>query len=1163
MEFAALFLAALGGVVEAIAGKAIEEGSALFRRRARMLALVEKQDLDSAEKAVQAAVEAARQEMLEAYTSTEDALQTDEVQDLVALLNHRPFAEEVSRVLLLQGPPNFERLQQVYLEERGASSARWRSLEPYLVEFFQIVEQRLLADPTLGPLLREMRTLTALLRMADDVQLIARASRILADATRQMSRLQRRTAEATESATGYLGRILELAGQQNATLRQIVQVLETIVAKLGESGSDSDLGGLSLTRGETTYLRLLRRECNRLPLAEESRAVGEPGQVQAELANVYVDLQTDAQPTLEQVFDRLEVPAEERPDLRHRMERRLKRAEPGETPDLDAILEQARWLIRLLERREDLDDHPLGPYVETEEELQDALANLTALEVLAAHRHLVLLGQPGSGKSTFVNHLAYVCAGQFLGEEDAGHTWLHAVFPEPLFPLRVVVRRWSATLKTESTPGLPLAYAALRAATGLDQETLERRLAQPDTLVLFDGLDEAPARDPDDPQALNRRRLVVESVQAFCTAHPDCRVLVTSRVKPYEQGEERLDGAPVARLVELDDARIRRFVRRWYAELARIDPDRAEQARQAEKRLLAALEQRRELREMAGTPLLLTMLAAVNIWAGLPESRAELYDRCVEQLLWEWEKKEDVDLGSGTYRPVLGLLDLLRGEGVELRRADVERVLWELTYQAHKESGSETADLPASLLREKLAAIHPRSHEGWAWADRVVTLMAERGGLLVESEPGVFTFPHRSFQEYLAARWLLEQEDCPQRAAKLAENDLWREVVLLACGYASNHSAYNQTQAILFELVAGLEVNTPEMRRRLLVAGQAWLEFGPHRAVGATGKTLQEQIPERLTQLMQNPEAPVEERLEAGELLARLGDPRKGVGVVPPPSLPQPGGGVPPTDFAQAEGRGQGSAVPDIDWVVIPAGPFTMGSDKRRDPLAWDDETPQFTCTLIQEPYRISRYPVTVAQYRCFVEAGGYRERRFWTKAGWAWREAEGITGPEEFGESFQRDNHPVVGVSWYEAVAYCRWLSEVLGYQVRLPTEAEWEKAARGEDGRIWPWGDEEPTAEHCNFDRKVGHTTPVGSYPRGASPYGVLDMAGNVWEWCSTKWRDDYKGYQKRVDDDLEGKALRVLRGGSWLYNLPRVRCAYRYGPGPNVRVNILGFRVVAPGL
>ena len=154
-----------------------------------------------------------------------------------------------------------------------------------------------------------------------------------------------------------------------------------------------------------------------------------------------------------------------------------------------------------------------------------------------------------------------------------------------------------------------------------------------------------------------------------------------------------------------------------------------------------------------------------------------------------------------------------------------------------------------------------------------------------------------------------------------------------------------------------------------------------------------------------------------------------------------------------------------------------------------------------------------------------------------------------------------MVGVRWYEAVVYCKWLTAETGRLYRLPTEAEREKAARGTNGRIWPWGNTwDPN--RCNNPHTIPReTTPVGRYsPGGDSPYGVADMVGNVREWCATKWVDSYRGYEQAEDNDPEGDARRVLRGGVFFINDSGVRCARRLRDSPVSCSSDIGFRVVA---
>lgn len=232
--------------------------------------------------------------------------------------------------------------------------------------------------------------------------------------------------------------------------------------------------------------------------------------------------------------------------------------------------------------------------------------------------------------------------------------------------------------------------------------------------------------------------------------------------------------------------------------------------------------------------------------------------------------------------------------------------------------------------------------------------------------------------------------------------------------------------------------------------------------------------------------------------------------------------------------------VPDIpvafDWVMIPEGEFTMGSEVSQDRNSWGNERPQHKVCL--SAFYIARVLVTNVQYQVFVAQTGHRAPGHWI----------GDVVPPA------KELHPVVDVDWYDAQTFCRWAG------VRLPTEAEWEKAARGTDCRIFPWGNQKANRSLCNFNFGVGDTTPVGQYPDGASPYGVLDMAGNIWEWTSSKARPyPYDSGDGR--EDLEGGEYRVLRGGAFrTVNLPR--CAFRdEGTPPNQNAIFRGIRVVAP--
>ncbi len=254
-----------------------------------------------------------------------------------------------------------------------------------------------------------------------------------------------------------------------------------------------------------------------------------------------------------------------------------------------------------------------------------------------------------------------------------------------------------------------------------------------------------------------------------------------------------------------------------------------------------------------------------------------------------------------------------------------------------------------------------------------------------------------------------------------------------------------------------------------------------------------------------------------------------------------------------------------LDFIRIPAGDFIMGSKKSQDALASDDEFPQHVLEI--SDYYIARYPVTNAQYWEFVQATGHRTPLFW----------EAGQYPEA------KANHPVVGVSFGDAAAFCMWARSVTGLAVRLPTEPEWEKAARGSDGRLYPWGNQWE-ARRCNsYESGIGDTTPVGQFsPAGDSPYGVAEMGGNVQEWIvsifgpypydASDGREDLieqlaapslmprlheTGGTMQVNSMEATIGKSMQRGGSWRESKAQSRCAYRSWAAPMHRSVDTGFR------
>lgn len=257
----------------------------------------------------------------------------------------------------------------------------------------------------------------------------------------------------------------------------------------------------------------------------------------------------------------------------------------------------------------------------------------------------------------------------------------------------------------------------------------------------------------------------------------------------------------------------------------------------------------------------------------------------------------------------------------------------------------------------------------------------------------------------------------------------------------------------------------------------------------------------------------------------------------------------------------------DNSMVLISAGTFIMGS-------AWDygnpDQKPIHEVHL--DDYYIDRYEVTNENFQQFIEAGGYEKRQFWSEEGWQWYQAYvekrrklayHLSGRSDLNLAsirptsfrrvyFNQPKQPVTGVNWYEAQAYAKWAKK------RLPTAAEWEKAARGTDKRLYPWGDTFDWANlylPTSYGRRVNL---VGSIPDNASPYGIMDMAGSVWEWTADWYSESYYSISPRENPKgpLRGNK-RELRGGFWGSNRRQFRCSYRYAEVPEQRLLSIGFR------
>ena len=797
-------------------------------------------------------------------------------------------------------------------------------------------------------------------------------------------------------------------------------------------------------------------------------------------------------------------------------------------------------------KHEDEDGKSLG------EELKGESENV--LQAVAGNRQCVILGDPGSGKSTFVRYFGHLLA---VGDVDDEKLELWPEAERQLLPVPVFVRelaKWMGEQEQRPEPDDLTLWKFLdhrwgERIDGVGQAIRDQFDEGDQLMVIFDGLDEAPSRD-------GRRTWVADLICAVVDRNDgQNRVVVTSRRRNYRHGdswaldEERF---PLLRLEDLTPAQIEKFVRGWYGELVRIGEVDGTVEQLASS--LCAEVDRQGLAGLAGKPLLLTMMALIHGEPGnrLPNGKPKLYEKIVDLLLCEWQRAEK---GRETLDAIL--------DEANVSAEAVKNELARLSFEGFRKAYAEKSDagegrdevgltISAVDLKTTFRSLHfGGEEEKTSWADRLLEHIQYRSGLLIPGAEQAFEFPHKSFGEYLAAWWLTEIAlDC---GAELREvvNDLndwddWREIGIFAAsmlGFAGK-TAWAAEVAAKFSLGRTSGKKQKPAWEREIVSAEIAEAAGVQRMLALeTGKTIVNRLRKRMYTVIGDGRLDPPLRARAGRVLGELGDPRPGVGTWIVDGLELP-------DFAWSE--------------VIPAGYFPMGNDK--DESFDSEEQPRFECTRISDDYTLSVYPVTVAQFACFVKDGGYTDKEqldtCWTAAGRAWLENNRIIGPLDEDESvFQTSNHPRGGVSWFEALAFCRWYNQVRPERepvIGLPTEAQWERTARnGSERRLFPWRDDD-LDDRCNYAYEIGHSSAVGIFPQGAAAGGAMDLSGNVWEWCQTRWRGNYENYNAEVSEDEEGDALRVLRGGAFLDRRVNVRSALRFRNRPDYRSWHLGFRV-----
>lgn len=695
---------------------------------------------------------------------------------------------------------------------------------------------------------------------------------------------------------------------------------------------------------------------------------------------------------------------------------------------------------------------------------------LSIANLLQRYRQLVVLGEPGSGKTFLLEYLVLTYARSWLAtlaRKKGANLVQERFFLDETGRLPVLVRLSKLGCQLQLAPSsrepLPLEFFLNHGCAEfpgpenlLAPDIIKTYLAAGQVFFFFDGLDEIS-----DPAA---RAQVVRGLAALSANYPACRYLVTSRQLEADELARLGPGFGLAKICALTPTAVRQFLTAWNAITlpGQVTPEMSASARQPAARLAEILEADPRLGELAATPFNLIILESLfRQGRQLPLNRLDLFSQALAGL-------------AGQPEVLNGLKSV---------------ALW---LQAYHSAEIGQADVQQVLAPE-------------VWGQFDVKRLADGG--LCQRGSGAYEFKSRSWQTYLAACALVEQADGLAVALEHLADPSWREVLVWLIGLWLAPGPFQNPEAVA-ELWAGMAPLDPNSALLAMEGLQNVDEaFWPGDLLRQLKKSLKKQArgllkPRDRSLLLR--------KLAVTQALTQL----EGAAGAEAPFWKFPDG--------------------EPIWVTIPAGEFWMG------------EVDQLRRVFLDE-YKIARVPVTNAQYALYLAASGAQPPEHW----WGGQMPRG------------RGLAPVTNVSWFEAQAYCAWLGEKISQPVGLPSEAEWEKAARGaQDPRAYPWG--ETWVDFCanTSELGLGETTPVGFFPAGASPFGVLDLIGNVREWTRSLYRQSEAADRETPDWDVLPAAEaepRVLRGGSYYYSRLTARCAYRQRYYPDFKFHNFGFRVV----
>lgn len=775
------------------------------------------------------------------------------------------------------------------------------------------------------------------------------------------------------------------------------------------------------------------------------------------------------------------------------------------------------------------------------------------IELINKFNHLIVLGEPGSGKSMLLNVMLLSLAANALEAIDSSFTNLlpssiikksinskdfsHNFVPwnhGPLIPIYIKITDLMRQVDLDDskvsakTLWSHIEFELQQMGISGFAQVLQEEIVKRGVVLMLDGLDEVPTIN----NSFSQLRKIIED---FVVSYPNCRIVVTGRNSVYHRQGWHLKTFYRTLLAPFSKEDILHFTKNWFEEIVKLGLLSRNEAQKRAKSILQTIFRNEDVFYLAGSPLMLTQMAFLKTFGDnpIPKTRQQLNNSMIDLA---YKLRDDIKFDGtipGKAASQLSSSNILNADPSNKRRLLSAGAF--LTYKSAL-TGS-MAIVSENDVAECLLQINQNSYKQFK---HMISWLRNQQGLVLRRDDGTYEFIHESIRAFLAGSWLSQQTDAGKKIRWFLDVDpeYVQDVVFFAgcdCIVNEKRGIHNLTQW----LMSCMEQQLPFQKYVLLqiLAGRILVEMHEYAKRDQQFDFFKHCVKKVIIKAINDKDVFFLDRTKAADVLDKLGDPR-----------------FDPNHYYLPKNEMLG-------FKYIRRGKFWMGSEDGQE-LADNNEKPLHILYL--KDFWINQYPVTVDQFAEYSKECGRRT---------------GHPSISAFG------NHPVVYVTWFDALDYCNWLQgKLINYakahagnssvwkkladgsaKVALPSEAEWEKACRGTHNTFHSQQNRNDLANIANIEMNVGTTSSVGCFPEGTSSYGVKDMLGNVWEWTRSIWGINWANseycYPYITNDGRENVVsdkLRILRGGCFLSSRRSSRTSSRIRLNPANKDDHIGFRI-----